>query len=372
MADDFQRYVEYLQSKMLAEGWEGVFDYSASKEKINDSYEKFRQILKSQGFSDKKSLVQNFERYIDEFKPSSQFDSPFTNQIFEPYLKKIQATAKRIGLKPIRPVQLANSTEIGPSPVARPSDSSHLLFIGFGTSTFCNYWAKAHTAIVKAIARHNPKTVINKPDDLDPVFAADPSGIILSGRFALHYAVHGTLIGFGKINQPEDFLPVRSLLLDAMELFVVAHEFAHFVAEERLPEFKGMLNAEKIYELEVFCDRLGIALCRSSEEKNFFAFAGIGAIALFRAVQLCEASRELLIELKKLKVVSSLSKEEYPSLENRIKVLKEQICETTADDQREHVQRFAEEHDLILKSVNDIVLHALRRALTSPSPVKKD
>ena len=319
---------------MLAEGWEGVFDHSQVKEKLKTASQWLRKSLRNQGFSNEESLIHNIERLTAGFEPSTRFDLPFTTQIFEPCLRKIEQAAKKIGLKPTRPVHLATSTGIGPSPLARPSSGSHLLFIGLGTSVFCNYWAKAYTAVVKAIAHHDPKTRVVSPDDLKPALASDPSGIALAGRLALHYAVYGTLLGFGKVDQPRGFLLERSLLLDAMEMFVVSHEFGHFVAEERIPAYQGTLIPEKARELEVLCDQFGIALSRNASEDNFFTFAGVGAIALFRAVELCETTRETLFNLRGSGVIPSTRTDEHPAVNHRIKLLKERVLETTADDQR--------------------------------------
>src|SRR5580658_4061295 len=118
MADEFERYVEYLQGKMLSDGWEGVFGNSMLKEKFKESSELLRSTLRKQGFSNEESLVQNFERMVAEFEPSTSFDLPYTDQIFGPFLRETVKAAEKIGIKLVRQIRLASSTDIGPSPFA--------------------------------------------------------------------------------------------------------------------------------------------------------------------------------------------------------------------------------------------------------------
>ena len=71
-----------------------------------------------------------------------------------------------------------------------------------------------------------------------------------------------------------------------MEVFAVAHEYAHFVSEERIPQFTGSLNASQSRQLEFFCDELGLVISRECEgaRNNYLLFAGIGALVFFRAI----------------------------------------------------------------------------------------
>src|ERR1043166_6918114 len=68
-----------------------------------------------------------------------------------------------------------------------------VLYIGPGGSAFCNYWAKAYTAIVKAIAARDPNKRVTSAEDLKDCLSYDPSGLLLAARLALCYAATGTL-----------------------------------------------------------------------------------------------------------------------------------------------------------------------------------
>jgi hypothetical protein len=47
---------------------------------------------------------------------------------------------------------LATPTDSNASPAARPTTADHLLFIGLGTASFCNYWAKCISSVLLAIS----------------------------------------------------------------------------------------------------------------------------------------------------------------------------------------------------------------------------
>ena len=86
-------------------------------------------------------------------------------------------------------------------------------------------------------------------------------------------------------------------LLHAMELFVVAHEFSHFVVEERFPTWRGSLDAEQVHPSELFCDELGFSLSRQAQSasENFAAFSGVGAVVLRLRWPLITTSLGLLL-----------------------------------------------------------------------------
>jgi hypothetical protein len=362
MSDDFHRYIEHLQGKTLANGFEDIYDLAQLKDWIHKHEPALREAVADQGFSDEGSLIRQFEQIVLDFEPTTRFELPYTKAIFEPLLEKVRSAATRLGLNPVRPVQIATSTDANISPLARPSSGPHVLFIGLGTSSFCNYWAKAYAAIMYAVAKLDPKKRIACPADLKAAISKNPSGIVLATRLTLYYAVHGTLMEFGRVRPMPNSLRQRFQLLEAMELFALSHEFAHFLAEERLPQFRGMLDKSRSMELELFCDQMGLALTRecSDESDNFLTFAGVGAILLFRATQLCELARELLIRKDKYAQFEN----QHPPFDERIKAIKAHIAKTTPDDQRDDTIKFIDEFDLIATSLNGFILQAFEEAVT--------
>jgi hypothetical protein len=360
-SDDHYRYIEYLQRQTLDEDWAPAFDATKWKSWITKNRARLQEMAQYTIGSDGPSLVAHLERHVDTFEATTRFDLPTTKAIFEPVLAEVKNAVAALGIKPIRSVEIITSTDSSASPAARPTTGEHLLLLGPGTSSFCNYWAKAITAVLLAI----PPAVGFKPiecvKDLEQVFHRDPSGVILAARLSLYYAAFGTMLGFGEVQQPESHLPYRLNLLRSMETFAVAHEYAHLIAEERLTQFSGSLDSTDSQQLEFFCDELGLVISREcgNAANNQLSFSGIGALVFFRAVQLCESVQDLLVGsvLHRANAQSGLSS--HPTPEERIVALKSQIYAKTAPDQRVDLEQFVEEYDRILSIVATMVVETV-------------
>lgn len=149
-----------------------------------------------------------------------------------------------------------------------------------------------------------------------------------------------------------------------MEVFAVAHEYAHFVSEERIPRFTGSLDPSQSQQLESFCDEPGLVISRECESarNNFLLFAGIGALIFFRAIELCESVRELFVNTGLKGVRQKKNSDSHPSPEERIIAIKLQACTKTAPDQQLEVKQFVDEYDSILVELASAVAAAVNSA----------
>ena len=268
MHDDSQRYAEHLQGKMLDPDWSQVFDAASVKKWVQRNASRLAALASQHSKQEAASLTQQLERQIVDFQPATSFEIPWTKAIFEPLLERIRLTAERIHIRPIRSVQIWTSTDKSPSPSALPTSSTHWLFIGLGTASFCNYWAKVYTSIFIPMASCHLPDDASSQERLKAALSANPSALVLASRLALYYAVFGTLLSFGEVEQPESYSPYRCQLVQAMELFIIAHEFVHFIAEERVEGFQGFLESDASQQLEDFCDRLGLTLSREASKRK--------------------------------------------------------------------------------------------------------
>jgi hypothetical protein len=367
LTDDDSRYIEYLQTQLLTDDWKEVFDASNWSSWAEENGDRLRKLAAHTFGSTGPSLTEYLER-SGQFTPATRYDLPSSSAIFEPILEEVTKAAGTIGLASARPVRIFTSTDISASPAARPTSADHLLFVGPGTSSFCNYWGKCVSAVTMALAPSIGFRRIEDARDLDPVFRWDPSGLILAVRLSLYYACFGTLLGFGEVEQPPIYVAYRAQLVQAMETFAIAHEYAHFVAEERLSDFSGFLAPAKNQELEFFCDELGLAISREcgDAEGNYLTFAGIGALVTFRVVRLCESVRSSLVaslpQLVKQKSQDGVESS-HPTPEQRIEQMKLHLYDNTAEDQRLEVRQFVEEYDRILCRISDLTSNAISRSL---------
>jgi hypothetical protein len=360
--DDSARYRETLQRSLLTEGWEAAFDARRFGDWARRNEEQLRAravaVFGEKASSYGTELAKSFER----FAPTTQYDLPSTGSIFGPLIDAVRACAAAIGLKPIRDIELVTSTSISPTPFARPTTGVHELYIGLGTSAFCNYWAKGYTAVVTALAEAGPPfETVKSREDVRRRLAEDPRGLALATRFALYYAAMGSLVGFGEVEEPPSSYAYRSQLLRAMEVFVVAHEYAHFVAEERGLAFEGSDGSPDSKRLELFCDEIGLQLAREwgSKWENWLSFTGVAAIAVLGALDICQTCSEKLATHwnpgARNPVVAT---ESHPPTLERMERIAHWTVTKTATDQRARVQGFIEEYVAIWGALREVALCA--------------
>lgn len=372
--DDTVRYREALQKSLLTEGWEEVFDYNRLREWVQNNREQLRAIARNTLGEAAAGHEDHFANNVESYSPGSNYDLPMTEAIFRPIFDALDKSACAIGLRPVREVELVTSTSISPTPFARPSTGTHQLFVGLGTSAFCNYWAKAYTAIVKAIAGSgSPCERVTSPEDLREHLSQDPRGILLAARFSLYYAVMGTLIGFGEVEQPPDYVAYRTELLNAMEVFALSHEYSHFLADERKLTFVDEFGEPSNSGLEFFCDIVGLKISRhwGSQNDNWLAFSGVGGLAFFRAVDTCETCTSILADIGprglargQTRAYQDAEQDTHPPINERASNLIRKSIDTTCDEQKPQVESFLTEYNLICTTIGTYVSDILSEALT--------
>lgn len=364
--DDADRYRRALQRSLLTEGWEAAFDYDRLREWVQTNREVLRASARATLGDAASACMDEYQSVVESFFPRSEYDLPETEAIFRPLLDAVVDTARVIGLRLVREVELVTSTSVSPTPFARPTTGTHQLFIGSGTSAFCNYWAKAYTEIVKAIAAGGPPFErITSPAQIRNHLAHDPTGLLLATRLSLYYAVTGTLMGFGGVEQPQHYTAYRMELLQAMEMFALSHEYVHFLAHERGLEFADKAGNVSPQGLEIFCDTMGLQICRNwgSRNSNWLAFTGVGGLAFFRAVDLCETcAAELAIDDASAVVRTRLETKEaaHPPISDRVNNLIEKAVDRASSDQRPGVRAFLAEYNLICTTIGVYVSDVLR------------
>jgi hypothetical protein len=205
---------------------------------------------------------------------------------------------------------------------------------------------------------------VRKREDLHAAFKVDPTGVVLATRLALYAAIFGTTLGFGEVVQPPVYAAYRLQLLHAMELFAVAHEYGHFVAEERISSFRGQLVTETQLSLEHFCDDVGLTLSRDCCGDNYLAFCGVGAIVFLRSAEVSEEVRAMLAESSQPStgIPRGDGTRAHPPAAERVATIKAWIQRRTAPDQRDAAVGFLAEYDLIATTVNEEIRDLVRNS----------
>lgn len=344
---DDDRYLEYLQDQLLTDpGWLPAFEKLQNRSGIPP---------KPPGLDDADPIWE-VEARFRSFTPRTQYELPLTQQIFAPLLDDILDASKILGLKPVAGIRLATSTDMSAGPVSRPGAGGHHLLIGPGTWSFCNYWAKVISEQLHSIGTNLSGSPIVDRGQILEVARSNPEPLRLAVRLAINHSAYGSLVGFGVVDQPKELALYRSQLLRSMETFALAHEYSHFVAEERASSISG-------HDLEHFCDAMGIQLARNCPGQNdtWLSFVCAGALVFFHSTQFCTEAETIMTGGE------AASSDSHPPLHERIVSVTKSIVNRTAEDQRPNVEKFVDEYNLFLEHFFGIALDLVHTVLRTAS-----
>jgi hypothetical protein len=335
--DEIVRYIEYLQRQLLTAGAEACFDHDTLLQRLSPT----DQGIVAYPTIYSEDVRNEYEAGARSFVPRTKFDSYHSQAIFREIQKEVETILADMQLALTRPVHLVTSTDLSPSPVARPSDHEHLLFVGPGTLLFCNYWSKVYSSALAEVARFvtdQSRTLID-PTLAAAGFKAYPWPILAASRLVLFYAFAGTLVGFGPLEQSEQHWAFRMEILKAMEVFIIGHEYAHFIWEERFAHSSTDVAPEE----ERSADLLAFSICRwfGVKVNSWFAFSGAAPILFFRAIKASEDTRDRVTQGDELKNVPTRGS--HPSANDRLAAIHQIISEATIAEQREMVLSYIAE-----------------------------
>jgi hypothetical protein len=364
--DEYFRYIAYLQRSQIQEGWEDFLE-NPSWDIGTPPFEAARKtLLESSGEADD-ALQEEVNRMLSTpVVLTTPFESRMTTIRYRPILDEIIEAANDLGLAPVRPIDIVTSTDISCTPVARPTNDRHLLFAGEGTARFCNYWTKAISRVVSAMKALDMN--LSETDRDADLLAESSPGMALAAVLATQYAFKGTLLRFMRVPDLPEEADWRFALLLSMYQFSVAHEYAHFAAYETRPETHGILSEEESQNLELWCDRLAIKICRhiGKQKKAPHIRAGLGAIAFFRVLQICHLVEDLYVTagLISTRRASSDGAGSHPTLDRRIEALVGEIFESADLDEKDDIEYSQQGLFFILKTMERVALQLIEQTLT--------
>jgi hypothetical protein len=119
---------------------------------------------------------------------------------------------------------------------------------------------------------------------------------------------------------PSNMMATRGLILDAVEIFAVAHEYAHHILRHgRLTEASvDAANTDALRKEEFEADKLAILLGQletgNTEHENLLTVSGAGAVIMLRASEMVANARSILLTGSETK----LEPKTHPTISERV------------------------------------------------------
>tara|TARA_R110001583_G_scaffold173189_1_gene327070 strand:+ start:221 stop:1327 length:1107 start_codon:yes stop_codon:yes gene_type:complete len=280
------RYIEYLQNELVAEGSESFI--RNERDWFINSREKIKASLEAKLGDGKEPHPIALK--IDSFEGKTKFESFFSSESFKPLLDDVTKIYEELDVTLSATVDLFTSPGLSPGACARPSIFGHTIFAGEGTMSFCNYWSKIFISVVIGATSESNSELDEV--SINQAIAEHDIGI---KTFCLtaYYSQLGSLKGFGKLSEPKGAMLERASLVQAMEVFIIAHEFYHLHLEEQYPDSNGLPPDTSQKEMELMCDSWGLVVLTlfGLKHNNIYATNLIAPLVFFSSLELCESTR---------------------------------------------------------------------------------
>ena len=351
-----QRYIEYFQRQLVREGSDGFWQgqkvwFDQNRSAIAEQY------LQTSKSRDGKAaaLADSVLAHQDQ----GEYDNFFARQIFEPLVRKALDLCHEGGFPLRNPVRFVNSPGLEPSPAALPSSAEHVLFMGQGTFAFCNYWSKIFSSAMAEIGKLPPEE--HKSPEAMLSKLKQGSVLVDATRLAVRYAYFDSLLGFGRVEQPQELMGFRVLLVNAMEIFVVGHEIGHLLGYEAHPETQGIPPGADAKSHELDCDAVGLAISTAYgvREENAFAFQLIGPLLLFYALRTCDQVKAILLD------ETPTPSESHPSHEERFRFALDFLDAAGAQDNIKESVQVALDVAMCVGSQVQLIAHDMKATLAA-------
>jgi hypothetical protein len=277
-------------------------------------------------------LVSKYESAVREIQVAGKFDDVNAQLILKGIIKKIEEACRSAGVPIGGVVSFGTSPEfgLGASQLAVMQSEASILQITFPLVSF-------FSQISKLLALSMPYSVENG------IIATtcDPNKVItrirddrklLAGwvRTIAAYALHGWPPR-GPIITTGDMIvtATRASLLEAMELFVVGHEYGHHVLKHgRIHSSNDDAQRSNFEnEADLFARSISMAIGSNSSPPNFVAMSGAGAVIALSSIDLVHRSRRMIDSGADKPVTVDDS---HPALTDRIKHIS--VLDKTAPD----------------------------------------
>ncbi len=319
---------------------------------LRDNRPTLLEICKRSGVADDKleSMADEFIRALAERPPGSALDDPGATRILQGIIDRIEAACGKIAFPLRGGVVFGNS--VGAGLIARQlpvlATDVSIIETTLPFLIFCDL-------VSKVIVHSLPEPRCDKGGSHFEFNAAEVRTRLQSERWILSQWV-SILVRYAVFGTPPKDLGVapqaarqylRGKLLDAMEVFAIAHEYGHHSLSHGLTTSMGEecdLLADE-HEADMFAR--GMSLVIGQSEGEFFLFSGAGGALILGAIELVSRTRAVLSTGTDDLPLSRT----HPSVTDRIKLMDRQDLEHLPNETAEEYIGIRQAFSDVLKAV---------------------
>jgi hypothetical protein len=319
-----REFLENLQESIYSTGLMGrpiVADLTDEQraELEEDGYQRSYEILRRQEVASKgelspereKELKENARTTAHEFiwgSTPTRFEEPATYGIVKDLAESVENSMKDIlGVMPIRPrpaIGTLPTGQVNAMAIRVPNTDEHVIVFESQIFNFCLLFSKAVTLALPF--KGNEDGFIKMSTDMDDVRQRIEAEKEITQRFfevVAAYVIEGTPGDAPPYLPPEPWGTVAGAFRDAMEFFIMGHEYSHILLQhtaqgEKTAALLGGDQAEVLawsHQQEIDADGLGVFLLMGSADVKLDpAMSFVGVSLFFGALAIVERAVTLL------------------------------------------------------------------------------
>ena len=303
-------------------------DHAAMLSWSETRHDRLLQISKSAGLegADATAAVEAYKVLLANTKPRTDYDDPNWEHLIESLSAKIESAC--VALK----LPLKSGVVIGVKPIADfqatqyrvPLTDASILSVGAYLFPLCSVISKAMARSLLYTETNDGVVICYDPDKVLAEVKCDPDliryWVAILFSFATDYG--SRLVPF-ELQEPQA-ANARFQILEAMELYVIAHEFGHHISASinpqsfSLPSGNNESQAEE-YRADFIAGAILVYLGGDPNPTNIFTGSCAGAALLLSVLDMIERTRTVLTTGRD----SISTSESHPSVKDRIEAFGE-------------------------------------------------